>query len=337
VAFPESGVFVMRSGWDRETSVLVIDAGPHGSLRAGHAHADALSFDLSVGGAPVLVDPGTGTYTAEPEWRERFRATASHNAVTVDGEGSSVPDGPFSWRTMAHTTVSEWQSTGAADLLVGAHDGFQRLEAPVRYERSVLFARDGYWIVCDRIESAGEHEVSAQLQCAPGIEAQAIDARTIRLTQGGAERLRVRVAGAAGPVEIRAGWVSPLYGERVPAPQCRYGTRVVGSGALVGVLWDSRHPRRVEEIGSGTGVTVRVAGAAADDLAHFAHGGAPLSEAGIESDAKVLWIRRTPEGEPVAWLAARATHLRVDGVELARRDEPGPLHGVLHSATPGAS
>jgi len=80
-AFEEGGTCVLRSGWDASASVLTIDAGPHGFLNAGHAHADALSLDLTVRGHRVFVDPGTFTYTTSSTWRDSFRETASHNAV----------------------------------------------------------------------------------------------------------------------------------------------------------------------------------------------------------------------------------------------------------------
>ena len=65
----------MRDGWTRESNYLLFDCGPHGSLNCGHAHADALSFDVAANGRTVLVDPGTYTYTGSKELRDWFRSS----------------------------------------------------------------------------------------------------------------------------------------------------------------------------------------------------------------------------------------------------------------------
>ncbi len=72
-AFRDGGLYVVRSGWQSDSAMMTIDAGPHGFLSGGHAHADALSIDLTVHGQPVFVDPGTLTYTVSAENRDRFR------------------------------------------------------------------------------------------------------------------------------------------------------------------------------------------------------------------------------------------------------------------------
>ena len=72
-ALRASGYFVSRS---ERGDHLVIDAGPHGYLNGGHAHADALSVTLTVRGRPFLIDPGTACYTIDPELRDRFRSTS---------------------------------------------------------------------------------------------------------------------------------------------------------------------------------------------------------------------------------------------------------------------
>src|SRR5262249_56480568 len=92
----ETGYYVSRSTSGEH---LVIDGGPHGYQNAGHAHADALSLTLSLAGMPFLIDPGTGLYTVDLSIRDRFRSTASHNTVVVDGRWQSSPSGPFHWST----------------------------------------------------------------------------------------------------------------------------------------------------------------------------------------------------------------------------------------------
>jgi len=60
----------------------------------GHRHNDQLSFELNVGGIDFLVDPGSGTYTANPDLRNRLRSTSSHNTASVEGsEQRSFGDG----------------------------------------------------------------------------------------------------------------------------------------------------------------------------------------------------------------------------------------------------
>src|SRR5581483_9905432 len=76
---PETGY--VRLGDDRD--VLIFDCGPCGlDLQPGHAHADFLSAELSIGGQRFLVDPGTPTYT-ESELRDRCRSAAAHNGPHV--------------------------------------------------------------------------------------------------------------------------------------------------------------------------------------------------------------------------------------------------------------
>ena len=54
--------------------------------------------------------PGTGSYTADPEARDRFRSSPLHNTVVVDGRSQSVPSGPFHWSHTAHGTAHTWRT-----------------------------------------------------------------------------------------------------------------------------------------------------------------------------------------------------------------------------------
>ena len=78
---------------DHRNSQLFIDAGPQGALTAGHGHADALSIQLITDGRPILIDPGTFCYVC-PE-RDRFRGTAAHNTLQVDGRDQAQPERPL--------------------------------------------------------------------------------------------------------------------------------------------------------------------------------------------------------------------------------------------------
>lgn len=161
-AFPEGGYFVMRDGWTNESNYLLFDCGPHGSLACGHAHADALSFDLSANGRAILVDPGTYTYTGSRELRDWFRSSHAHNTVTLDGHSSSAPDGAFSWKTTARCSLQQWISEDRFDFVSGRHDGFMRLQSPAMVSREILFLKGDYWIVRDALSSSNDHRLDVR-------------------------------------------------------------------------------------------------------------------------------------------------------------------------------
>jgi uncharacterized heparinase superfamily protein len=143
----ESGYLVSRTP---EGGHLVFDAGPHGFLNGGHAHADALSLALSVGGEPVFVDPGTASYS-DPVLRDRFRSSHMHNTLTIDGRDHAEPKGPFHWRSQADARFLVARTAPGLDFAVGSHDGYRS----ARHMRAVVAIHGTGWLVVDRIVSGG--------------------------------------------------------------------------------------------------------------------------------------------------------------------------------------
>ena len=242
-AFEEGGVYVMRDGWGPDAHHVVIDCGPHGVMNCGHAHADALAFELALHGHAVFVDPGTFTYTADAAARDGFRSSIAHNAAIVDGVSSSEPSGPFQWRRIASASVVAWRTAndGRTAYFEGSHNGFEQLRSPVRYRRAVEFdpAREQMILIRDTFEAASEHTASLTFQCAPGIDVQQTAPACIALSRDGADICRVETSGAAqgGEFMIEEAWVSPVYGARERALRCRFVARVgPGTTVLTSVL-----------------------------------------------------------------------------------------------------
>lgn len=234
-AFTDGGVVVQRSGWTTDSSVLVVDAGPHGFLNSGHSHADALSIDLTVGGHLVFVDPGTFTYTTSPEWRNRFRQTASHTAATVDGCGSATPGGPFQWLSRVEARLDAWYEANGVALFAGSHDGFERLRPPVAYRRSIVALPGDIWIIRDEIRGEGTHELSVHFQCDPGLSARA-EGRRVTLAREGHDLLVLDADVEESPWSIIPAWVSKAYGTREPAQHLRIVSRGEGAVSIATVV-----------------------------------------------------------------------------------------------------
>jgi hypothetical protein len=139
----ESGYFVHR----QSRSQLIFDVGRHGFLNQGHAHADALSIAATVDGDPVLVDPGTATYTMDRAMRDRFRSPRMHNTLTLDDVDFAEPAGPFHWNRIANARVLRYDVQDEIVLVQASHDGY----ADRRHVRSVVSVPDTGWLVVDHV------------------------------------------------------------------------------------------------------------------------------------------------------------------------------------------
>jgi hypothetical protein len=224
-AFHEGGYFVMRDGWTRESNYLLFDCGPHGSLNCGHAHADALSFDLSANGRTVLVDPGTYTYTGSTEMRDWFRSSHAHNTLTVDGESSSLPDRTFSWITTAHCSLQQWVSNERYDFVSGQHDGFMRLQDPVMVTRDIFFLKRDYWIIRDFTSSSHEHHVDVRFH----FDAPTDDESTLNIQCFGNGRWNEEEA-----------FISQCYGQKEKAKVLSYSATLKNSAVISFLLPEAR-------------------------------------------------------------------------------------------------
>jgi len=198
--FADAGVAAMRAG---ETQVLM-DAGPFGPFGAGHSHADTLSLVVRRGRADVLVDAGTYTYVSEPEWRDRFRGTAAHNTVRIDGLDQGTMAGPFRWSSRPEVTLRRWESSAERDLVdaVCAYGGF-------RHRRQAVFVKPDWIFVLDTVEGpGGEHRVEQFWHAGEAVEVR----NGRRFGIGGAELLVTREG------KVEEGWRSTVLGSKTAAP-----------------------------------------------------------------------------------------------------------------------
>jgi len=263
VAFPEGGYYVMRDGWTADSNYLLFDCGPHGTDNCGHAHADALSFELAVNGKTVLIDPGTYTYTGSKEMRDWFRSSAAHNTLTVDNQSSSLSDGPFSWKTIAHSECSSWITEERFDYVVGSHDGFMRLAEPAKHTRSILFIKNGYWVVRDVVETSGAHDLQARFQLAPHLMPLPPQDNTVRVVGENGDALVLKISAFAKNIE----WgkenasVSECYGEKKEAFALSISVLAKGSEELVVFLLpDAGAVVREIETQTGRAFEIEIAG-----------------------------------------------------------------------------
>lgn len=221
-AFPNGGLYVFREGQNANRSTLLVDAGPHGCY--GHAHAGALAFDLTIGREPVITDPGTFAYVGPG--RDEFRAGSVHSTVTLDGEGSSTPDGPFSWRDRTSVEVEEWTVSGDSACLRARQEGWRESrKGAAWHERTIVWLMEGCWVICDRVRDPAARSIGIALQAGRNVVAETTgpDSATFR-TQGD-QQVQLSVTGSVVPIlRVEDGAVSGCYGSRQAAPRLRIST-----------------------------------------------------------------------------------------------------------------
>jgi Heparinase II/III-like protein/Heparinase II/III N-terminus len=276
VSFRDGGYYVQRSGWGadgeslRDARFLIFDAGATGD--GGHGHYDALSVEIFARGRALVVDPGRFTYSehGEENWRRRFKSTAAHNTVCVDGLDQTPyrrgkPKGPT-----AHGRLLERVSAPSLDVLCG------EVSSPAyeaRHVRRVFFVANEYWLVVDELRGERPHRYDLRFHLSR--EAW----RRTRVESNGLNGV-VRapglalVFGAPHVPRIERGWVSHVYGVKHAAPvvsvvaegeaSARFFTLLfpldasAAAPALFVAEGDGSRPQRVRVEGVGDG------GAAAD-------------------------------------------------------------------------
>jgi len=85
----------------------------------------------------------------------------------VDGESSSLPAGPFSWKTIARCEPLSWINERRFDYVAGRHDGYERLASPATHTRSILFLKNDYWLMRDHLSANGNHDLQLRFHFAP--------------------------------------------------------------------------------------------------------------------------------------------------------------------------
>lgn len=212
-AFPEAGYWFgsVSGAW------LGVRAGEvsHGGA---HAHSDQLSFVLTVAGHEVIVDPGTGVYSADVGKRNAYRATSAHNAPQLNElEANRYPEGMAGLFRMSDDTKTEvmaWETTSERVFFEGRHYGFC-VDREDRVCTRALLLEKGHLVLVDHISGLQKGDrVGWSLCFAPGIEVEVVAGGAV-ITYGN-RYIRISTNPA---MEFMVGYVpfSPSYGVEIPA------------------------------------------------------------------------------------------------------------------------
>jgi uncharacterized heparinase superfamily protein len=141
-------------------SKLIFDASPVGpDYIPGHAHADTLSFELSIGAQRVLVNSGTSEYGLSAK-RLNQRKTAAHNSVEVDGKDSSQVWSGFRVANRADIISRHTEQKNDRSIeIIASHNGYKSLFGGCIHTRKLTFS-ENCLIVSDSLQGAFKYAKS---------------------------------------------------------------------------------------------------------------------------------------------------------------------------------
>lgn len=213
---PDTGFYCFRNGWTEGSIIMPVKATERGMW---HAQPDFGTFELWAYGKVLMPDAGAYTYSGDEEierWRAYFKATARHNALTLDDRNYDDPQ----------PKVLQWTPEGRVQRLAVEHQAYEGLTR----HRSIEFVDEQYFVVTDVVSGPA----SGHLTLRNGLGAGSIEetAPGEYIYRDGEAGLRIRVSGPVGSkVSLDQDWFSEAMHEKSLRPVIRLDvTRAPGSG-----------------------------------------------------------------------------------------------------------
>lgn len=192
-------------------AVVMLDVAPVGpDYLPGHAHADTLSFELSLQGQLLIVNGGTSCYGSSAR-RLQERGTAAHSTVQVAGQNSSEVWSSFRVGRRAHPLDVQ---VGEAQV-IASHDGYRWLPGQPLHTRAWRFLEGGLELE-DRVSAPGLPAV-ARYHLAPGLTLQLESPNVWRVMAGSELLAQAHVQQGQGSAESST--FAPEFGVVLPT-QC---------------------------------------------------------------------------------------------------------------------
>lgn len=159
----DSGMYTLRSSWDKDASFTMFT---NGSLGSGHGHSDNLHLSACYQGDPVLIDCGRFTYREDHPLRVQLKGMAAHNGVMIDDKAYCVPSDSWGYADFGLPLKNYVRHAGNLHYFEGAMLGHDPLQVWVR---KVIVVDPAIWMIVDEVKCDGAHEAHSRLHFDPAV------------------------------------------------------------------------------------------------------------------------------------------------------------------------
>ena len=203
---PDTGFYTFRNGWSEGSIIMPVKATERGMW---HAQPDFGTFELWAYGKILMPDAGAYMYSGdEAIERERayFKATARHNALTLDDRNYDKPQ----------PKVIAWKPEGDVQRLCVEHEAYKGLTR----RRNIFFVDEYFFVVVDEVRGSATGRLTLRNGLGQGtLEKTAPGSYVYRDGDAG---LHILVCGPEGAaVSLDKDWCSEAFHEKYKRPVVR--------------------------------------------------------------------------------------------------------------------
>lgn len=221
----DSGMYTLRSSWDKNASFTMFT---NGSLGSGHGHSDNLHLSVCYQGDPVLIDSGRFTYREDHPLRVQLKGMAAHNGVIIDDKAYCVPSDSWGYADFGLPLKNYVRHAGNLHYFEGAMLGHDPLQVWVR---KVIVIDPAIWMIVDEVKCDGAHEAHSRLHFDPAVAVSPADDHHRVTTPHAALTLT-----CPGTVSYTSEPCSLRYNEQQPHTVMHSKTAFTDSATLISTL-----------------------------------------------------------------------------------------------------
>lgn len=170
ISYPFAGYFGLR----HEDTLFLMDAAELApKYLPAHGHGDSLSYEWSVAGQRIIIDPGVFEYN-QGTLRDFSRSTLSHNTVTLDNEEQSEFWSAFRVGRRANIIYRDIRADSESIIVSASHDGYTRLWGKPVHKRKIVMAKNSIHIH-DQILNGRRQRAVSRIMLHPDISVEKIN------------------------------------------------------------------------------------------------------------------------------------------------------------------
>ena len=198
----------------KDRITLIADVGEIGSdYQPGHAHADTLSFELSIDQQRVLVNSGISSYKIGRE-REYQRGTSAHNTVTIDDINSSEIWSSFRVARRANIVKKSFNENEIYCILSASHNGYIHLKGKPKHQRTWKL-NNKQLVITDNIIGKYKHNVKIYFHFHPNIKLVKINNNCVEIRNLSDNKLAELISSNQVKLAIKNDNYFPEFGKSV--------------------------------------------------------------------------------------------------------------------------